>query len=62
MTQLLVKRLFPNATLPKRQSEFAAGYDLSSAQDYVLPAACRMIINTDIAVSIPQGHYGRKFR
>lgn len=48
-----------HATLPKRGSALAAGFDLSSAVDAIVPSRGRACISTGVVVSIPQGHYGR---
>ncbi len=56
---LRVKRMTDNATLPVRASLGAAGYDLSSAYDYVIPANGKELVKTDLIVMIPVGHYGR---
>lgn len=56
---LLVKRNKPQAQLPKRGSEHAAGYDLASCVDIVIPAKGKALIDTGISLSIPAGHYGR---
>ncbi len=56
---LLVKRLSPDAILPKRGSHGAAGYDLYAAVPTTIPSRGLGIIKTDIAVKIPEGHYGR---
>ena len=46
--------------LPKRSSEFAAGYDLYSNVDIVLTTGPSInIIPIGICVAIPYGHYGR---
>lgn len=57
--RLLVKKLSENATLPKRGSAGAAGYDLSSAEDTVVPARGKAVVKTDIAIRVPKGTYGR---
>lgn len=57
--RLLVKRLSQRATLPVRSSALAAGYDLSSASDTIVPAQGKALIETDLAISVPQGCYGR---
>jgi len=56
---LKVKLLSENAVLPKRGSVEAAGYDLSSAVEIVVPARGRALVATDIAVMVPHGTYGR---
>ena len=59
MSVLRVKRLSENAVLPVRGSGLAAGYDLASAEDIVVPARGKAIAKTDLAMAIPLGHYGR---
>ncbi|KYQ93104.1 dUTP diphosphatase [Tieghemostelium lacteum] len=54
-----VKKLSENATIPKRGSKDAAGYDLSSAQESIVPARGKALIMTDIQIAIPEGTYGR---
>lgn len=56
---LLTKLLSENATLPKRTTAGAAGYDLASAVDITVPAWSNAAIATDVAVAIPPGTYGR---
>jgi dUTP pyrophosphatase len=56
---LSVKRLSDKATLPKRGSEFAAGLDLSSAEDMVIPAGKRALVKTDLSIACPPGTYAR---
>jgi len=58
-TGLLVKRLSEAATLPVRGSLHAAGYDLASAQDVVVPARGKLVVLTDLAIAVPEGTYGR---
>eukprot|EP01039_Chlorochromonas_danica_P005271 gene5271-5806_t len=56
---LQVKRLSEFAILPSRGSIYAAGYDLSSAYDTVVPKRGKAIVKTDLAVAIPWGTYAR---
>jgi len=56
---LKVKKLSKYATLPQRNSQDAAGYDLSSAKDLVVPAGGKALVLTDLAISMPKGVYGR---
>lgn len=55
-----VKKLRPNAVIPTRGSEFAAGYDLYACLDepLVIPAGETRRVPTGIAVEIPQGYAG----
>ena len=56
---LIVKVLNVNAKIPTRGSSKAAGYDLSSVEEVIVPAHERKMIKTGITISIPEGHYGR---
>lgn len=56
---MLVKKLSSAATLPSRCSPQAAGYDLASAKDTIVPARGRALVPTDIACVLPIGTYGR---
>ena len=56
---LRVKLLSPKATLPIKGTTLAAGYDLSSAQDLIIPINGRALVQTDISLSVPKGTYGR---
>lgn len=56
---LQVKRLSEKAILPKKGSELAAGYDLYSSEDTVVPARGRKLIKTGIAIAVPTGNYAR---
>jgi len=57
--KLYVKKLSDSATVPKRSSEGAVGYDLASARDTVVPARGKALVPTDLAMAIPLGVYGR---
>ncbi|KAL4780194.1 dUTPase-like protein [Aspergillus varians] len=56
---LLVKKLTPTATAPTRGSAFAAGYDLYSAKEIVIPAKGKALVDTGLAIAVPEGTYGR---
>jgi dUTP pyrophosphatase len=56
---LNVTRLFPTASLPTRGSAGAAGYDLFSADNYVVLPGRRVVVSTGIAIQLPPGTYGR---
>jgi len=53
-----VKLLTNSAIPPIRTSEGAAGYDLSSAVDCVVPKHGKYLVATDLAMAIPQGYFG----
>ena len=54
-----VKLLSNCARPPTKATSKAAGYDLSSAHDDVIPANSRKLIRTDLAMTVPPGTYGR---
>lgn len=56
---LLVKRLTQVARLPTKGSKFAAGYDLYSSEDNVVPARGKNLVKTGISIAVPSGNYGR---
>ena len=56
---LLVVRLSNRATVPVRGSSEAAGFDLASAVETVIPPGARACIPTDLQLGIPPGCYGR---
>ncbi|CAG8759034.1 16382_t:CDS:2, partial [Dentiscutata erythropus] len=58
--KLLVKRLSEKAKLPVRASPLAAGYDLYSAVEMVVPAKGKVLVPTDISIALPEGTYALK--
>ncbi|XP_053695744.1 deoxyuridine 5'-triphosphate nucleotidohydrolase [Sabethes cyaneus] len=52
-------KLSANAFAPTKGSEKAAGFDLKSAYDCVVPARGKALVMTDIQVQLPEGCYGR---
>jgi len=56
---LKVTKLIPHAIIPSRATTGAAGYDLYSAEGYVLLPQHRVIVSTGIQVALPDGVYGR---
>jgi dUTP pyrophosphatase len=52
-------QLSDNATLPKRQTAGAAGYDLHSAESVGILPMNRKLVDTGIRIAIPPGYYGR---
>lgn len=58
--QVQLDSSYPSARLPTRGSEFAAGYDLYSAEDVILPGSGgRKVVQTGIRICVPEGTYGR---
>ncbi|CAH0551149.1 unnamed protein product [Brassicogethes aeneus] len=60
-TKILLKwtKAIPQALPPTKCSKKAAGYDLKSAFDYIVPARGKVTIDTGIKVELPEGCYGR---
>lgn len=52
-------KLTEHAFPPHRATPFAAGFDLRSAYDSVVPKHGKVLIKTDIAVVLPKNCYGR---
>jgi dUTP pyrophosphatase len=52
-------KLALNALPPTRGSTMAAGIDLWSAYDHTVPAFGEAIVETDLAILLPRGCYGR---
>jgi dUTP pyrophosphatase len=59
MVTIQFKKLSESATVPTRGSDFAAGYDLYSTEDFLLLPSERKLFKTNIAMAIPSGLYGR---
>ena len=53
------RRCSESARLPVRGSRLAAGYDLMSAYDTIVPARGKQLVKTDLEMAIPEGCYGR---
>lgn len=53
--QLQVQFLSDKAKAPTKGSAFAAGHDLYSARDIVIPARGRARVDTDISIAVPAG-------
>jgi len=56
---LNVRKLVPHATLPARATAGAAGYDIFSADGYIILPGHRVVVSTGITVELPPGTYGR---
>jgi len=54
-----IKKLHPNAKIPKRANPTDAGADLHSIENIVIPPRSRAIVQTGISIHIPDGYYGR---
>jgi deoxyuridine 5'-triphosphate nucleotidohydrolase len=56
---LLYIRLTSNALTPTRGSSLAAGLNLRSVYDHTVPAFGKGLVETDLAILLPPGCYGR---
>ena len=52
---LLVKKLSAQAKTPTRGSAFAAGYDIYSAKECVIPKRGKGLVDTDISIAVGEG-------
>ncbi|XP_010285269.1 PREDICTED: deoxyuridine 5'-triphosphate nucleotidohydrolase, mitochondrial [Phaethon lepturus] len=59
IARLRFTKLSENASAPSRGSARAAGYDLYSAYDCVIPPMEKAVVKTDIQIALPSGCYGR---
>lgn len=48
-----------NGKVPTKGSALAAGYDLYSSEEAVIPAQGQGLVATDISIIVPAGTYGR---
>lgn len=58
MNSIRFKSLHPLALIPNRQREGDAGFDLHSCESGVVRPSDQRIVDTGIAVAIPDGHVG----
>ena len=56
---LLVKLHSDQARIPRQGSTNAAGYDLFSAEDKVVPSLGKALIDTQISIAVLPGTYRR---
>ena len=59
MPVLQVAKLSETATLPCKGSAQSIGFDLFAAQSFSIGSKCRQLVKTGIAVTLPEGTYGR---
>ncbi|KAG6526219.1 hypothetical protein ZIOFF_016201 [Zingiber officinale] len=57
--KLLVTRLVPSATLPRRATEGAAGYDLAINRAQDIPAYGRSLLSIGLSIKTPEATYAR---
>lgn len=56
-----IKKLKPNAIIPKQGSEKAAGFDLHACGEYVVRPGTQMPIETGLSITPPEGYFGAIF-
>jgi dUTP pyrophosphatase len=56
MPTVKVKKLHPQAILPRLAIDGAAGYDLATCYTFTLPARSRLIISLGLALAIPPNY------
>jgi dUTP pyrophosphatase len=59
MPTLKVMRLDPRATLPRYETDGAAGMDLVALEAASIPAGGRAQVGTGLAIAVPDGHEGQ---
>jgi dUTP pyrophosphatase len=55
---LNVSKLSPQAVIPSRSTPGSAGFDLYSADNYVILPGHRVVVSTGLSVHFPTGTYG----
>ena len=61
MKIMKIKRLDEKAVIPKRGSASAAGYDIYSIEDVLLPSGETKLIRTGLSMEIPENYFGGVF-
>lgn len=56
MPQIKVKKLRPDAIIPKYAHPGDAGMDFFSPDDYIIPPKKRQLIKTGISLELPEGY------
>ena len=56
---IYMSRIRNTTAIPRRGTEDAAGYDIASAEETVVPAKGKTVVKTGISITVPDGCYGR---
>lgn len=56
---LYIKKLTNDAILPTRGSKEAAGYDICTLDNVLIPPFQRTLVSTGLAMTVPEGTYGQ---
>ena len=57
--RIQIQRLDEKARIPTKGSKLAAGHDLYSIKDILIPANSRVLVKVGLEVAVPEGTYGR---
>ena len=57
--RIQIQKLDARARIPTKGSTLAAGHDLYSIEDILIPANSRVLAKISLAVAVPEGTYGR---
>ena len=58
-TSVRIMRLSDKAIIPTKGSRFAAGHNIYALTDGMVPAKGQTMVETCIAIGLPEGTYGR---
>jgi dUTP pyrophosphatase len=58
---IFIKRCHPEATIPRKATSWAAGFDLHSIEECEIPAHEVKKISTGVCLEIPEDHFGKIF-
>jgi len=58
-TSLRIMKISDKAIIPTKGSRFAAGHDIYTRTDGMVPAKGQILVETGIAIGLPEGTYGR---
>lgn len=56
MVKIRIKKLHPDAVVPKYASELASGFDLVAVEDVIVKPGATVMVPTGIALEIPLGY------
>ncbi|MDO7786990.1 dUTP diphosphatase [Desulforamulus aquiferis] len=55
-SMIKIKRIHPNAEIPKRATAESAGFDLQCIEDVIIGSGKHLAVRTGLAFEIPSGH------
>ncbi|CBG40160.1 dUTP diphosphatase [Helicobacter mustelae] len=54
--QVKIKKIHPDAKIPLYQTQGAAGFDLQSIEEVVIPAHSHGLVKTGLCIQVPEGY------